>query len=74
MLLPRRTFGFLDLPRDSTRRFRQERVDRTLNKSPATSAEGFCLWAESELRSQKFKIHFKKIYEHKRFYFKIKGA
>ena len=45
--------------------FRQERVDRTLhNKSPGTSAEGFCLWAESELRSQKFKIPFKKIYEH----------
>ena len=40
--------------------FRQERVDRTLhNKSPGTSAEGFCLWAESELRSQKFKNCFK---------------
>ena len=45
--------------------FRQERVDKTLNnKSPGTSAEGFCLWAESELRSQKFKNCFKKIYEH----------
>ena len=44
--------------------FRQERVDRTLNKNPETSAEGFCLWAELELRSQIFKNTFKKIYEH----------
>ena len=48
-----------------TKLFRQKRIDETLhNKSPGTSAEGFCLWAELELRSQIFKNTFKKIYEH----------